>query len=168
MRVLDVAVPLLISLAGPSLVAQDHQGCPMHDAHRAAQVDRRHQEATGLPSDGIKHHFLLSADGGSIQLEVKDPARTDDRDRVRAHLRALTRSFSAGDFAMPERIHGRIPPGAEVMKGHQDAIRYTFAETPDGGKVTIATTVAAALAAVHDFLRFQIDDHGTGDPIHRH
>jgi hypothetical protein len=31
--------------------------------------------------------------------------------------------------------------------------------------VTIATTDPKALAAVHEFLRFQISDHGTGDPI---
>lgn len=66
---------------------------------------------------------------------------------------------------MPGRIHDQVPPGVEGMKARQDAIRYTFSETPKGGTVAIATTDAAALAAVHEFLRFQISDHGTGDPI---
>jgi hypothetical protein len=35
----------------------------------------------------------------------------------------------------------------------------------DGGHIRIATESPEALAAVHDFLRFQIKDHQTGDPL---
>ena len=166
MRVPAAAIPLAVSLAAAPLAAQDHEGCPMHQAHRTAAVDHRHQQTTGLPSDAIEHHFRLSDDGGSIQLEVKDPRRTEDRDRVRDHLRTIARSFAAGDFSMPARIHDQAPPGVETMKARKDAIKYTFSETPGGGTVTIATADATALAAIHDFLRFQISDHGTHDPSH--
>jgi hypothetical protein len=37
-------------------------------------------------------------------------------------------------------------------------------ETENGGRVLIETKDAEALAAVHEFLRFQIEDHQTGDP----
>ena len=162
------AFPLVAVLTAPAspVLAGDHKDCPMHKAHVAsAGVDQRHQEATGLPSDGVEHHFLLSADGGSIHLEVKDAGQTAARNRVRAHLQEIARSFSAGDFSMPAHIHDQMPPGVAAMKARRDAIRYTFSETPNGGTVAIATADAAALAAVHDFLRFQIGDHGTGDPI---
>ena len=165
MRIAAAAI-LAVSLVATPLAAQDHQSCPLHQAHRTAAVDHRHQQETGLPSDGIVHHFLLSDDGGSIRLEVKDARRTDDRDRVRGHLQTIARAFAAGDFSLPARIHDRVPPGVEGMKARQDAIRYTFAETPGGGTVTIASTDAAAVEAIHDFLRFQIDDHATGDPVH--
>jgi hypothetical protein len=163
-----VAFALIAFLGAPAspILARDHVGCPMHEAHLArAGVEHRHQEATGLPSDGIEHHFLLSAHGGSIRLEVKDSSQTAARDRVRAHLKEIARAFSAGDFSMPAHIHDRVPPGVEGMKARQEAIRYTFSETPKGGEVAIATVDAAALAAVHEFLRFQISDHGTRDPI---
>jgi hypothetical protein len=163
-----VALPLAVALAAPAAVvqAQDHQGCPMHKAHLArARVDQRHQHATGIPSDGIVHHFLLSAEGGSIRLEVKDASQAAARDRIRAHLQEIARSFAAGDFSLPAQIHGQVPPGVEAMKARQDAIRYTFSKTPNGGVVAIATADAAARAAVHEFLRFQVSDHGTGDPI---
>jgi hypothetical protein len=138
----------------------------MHQAQQdQAAVDHRHQQTTGLPSAGIVHHFLLSADGGSIQLEVKDPTETKGRDHVREHLRKIAQAFGAGDFSMPTQIHAEIPPGVETMKARRDAIRYTFSETPRGGAVAIATSDPQALAAVHEFLRFQISDHGTGDPM---
>ena len=50
------------------------------------------------------------------------------------------------------------------MKAKKAAIQYAFAATDRGGEVRITTKDAAALAAVHEFLRFQIEDHGTGDP----
>jgi hypothetical protein len=61
-------------------------------------------------------------------------------------------------------IHAQVPPGVPAMKSKKAAIQYAFSETDNGGEVRITTRDAAALAAVHDFLRFQIDDHGTGDP----
>jgi hypothetical protein len=36
-------------------------------------------------------------------------------------------------------------------------------ETPKGGRVNIVTTDAAALGAVHEFLKYQIVEHKTGD-----
>ena len=65
---------------------------------------------------------------------------------------------------MPTHIHEQIPPGVEVMKARKDAIRYAFSETPNGGLVTLSTTDRLAVAAIHDFLRFQVGDHGTADP----
>ena len=43
-------------------------------------------------------------------------------------------------------------------------IRYRFEQTALGGRVGIVTTDPAALAAVHAFLRYQIQDHQTGNP----
>jgi hypothetical protein len=50
------------------------------------------------------------------------------------------------------------------MRERASAIAYAYSSTARGGVVTIATADPAALAAVHEFLRFQVDDHGTGDP----
>ena len=61
-------------------------------------------------------------------------------------------------------IHDQVPPGAEVMKKRRSAIRYSYEPSEKGGVVRISTRDAKALAAVHEFLRFQIRDHGTNDP----
>ena len=131
---------------------------------RRAQVDQRHDEATGVAHQGTVHHFLLAKDGGSIRLEVIDPSAAEARDRVREHLQTVARSFAAGDFSLPMLIHDQVPPGVDVMKKRKRAIRYTYAPNENGGVVRISTRDAAALRAVRDFLRFQIRDHGTSDP----
>lgn len=145
--------------------AQEHEGCPMSrsSAHRE-QVDQRHETATRVEKDGTEHHFLLAKDGGSIRLEVDDETQVETRDRIRAHLQVIARSFAAGDFSMPMRIHDQVPPGVEVMTERRAGIRYEYSPTPKGGVVRISTDDEDALAAVHEFLRFQIRDHATGDP----
>jgi hypothetical protein len=51
------------------------------------------------------------------------------------------------------------------MAERKQAIDYTYRETVSGGRVTITTHDPAALAAVHAFLRYQIAEHKTGDPV---
>ncbi len=154
----------LLCMAVP-VVAHEHEGCPHAGAaERRAAVDRQHDHATGVSQGAAVHQFLLSSEGGSIRLEVKDPSAAAERERIRAHLRTVARSFERGDFTLPQVIHDQVPPGVPVMKERKAVIRYSYASTDKGGVVTIVTKDARALAAVHDFLRFQISDHGTGDP----
>ena len=87
-----------------------------------------------------------------------------ERERIRAHLRHVARSFAAGNFDLPMLIHDQVPPGVPVMKKRKAAIKYAFSPTDAGGEVRISTKDPAALSAIHSFLRFQIEDHGTGDP----
>jgi hypothetical protein len=54
------------------------------------------------------------------------------------------------------------------MKRLQKQIRYSFEETPNGGRAVISSADKEALNAIHRFLRFQIDEHKTGDPVQVH
>jgi hypothetical protein len=152
-----------VLLAG-SVSADEHAKCPHHSSKHRAAVDSRHDEVTRVSHDASVHHFLLNESGGTIRLEVTDPKDSAGRDRVREHLQVVARSFASGDFALPMLIHDQVPPGVDVMKARKESIAYTFAATDRGGEVRIATKNAVALTAIHAFLRFQIDDHGTGDP----
>jgi hypothetical protein len=62
-------------------------------------------------------------------------------------------------------IHDTIPPGIKTMQLLKAEIRYLYEELPTGARLTIESSDPVAVAAVHDFLRFQISDHQTGDPI---
>jgi hypothetical protein len=51
------------------------------------------------------------------------------------------------------------------MKRLRKNIQYAFEETPDGGRVVISSANKEAVEAIHRFLRFQIEEHKTGDPL---
>ena len=135
-----------------------------HDAHLAA-VNERGAKAMGFSQTATTHHFRLTRDGGLIQVEVNDPADAESRDAVRAHLAHIARSFAEGDFNTPMLVHDRVPPGVARMQRLKSEITYAYEETGGGARVRIKTKNAEALAAVQDFLRFQIKDHQTGDSL---
>jgi hypothetical protein len=161
----SILAGVLVVGTAAAATAHDHSSCPMASPaqDRRAAVDHRHDEVTGVGHEASVHHFLLVPDGGVIRLEVTDGTALAERERIRAHLRHVARAFAAGDFHLPLLIHDQVPPGAAVMKDKRAAIKYAFRPTDAGGEVRISTKDPAALAAIHRFLRFQIEDHGTGD-----
>lgn len=135
--------------------------CPMHDAH--SQMNERGEKAMGFSQSATTHHFFLQADGGVIQVEAKDPTDAANRDEIRMHLGHIARAFQNGDFNIPMVVHDTVPPGVPEMKRLQKEIRYAFDESASGGRVVISSTDKDAVAAIHSFLRFQIEEHKTGD-----
>ena len=51
------------------------------------------------------------------------------------------------------------------MKRLKNKITYEAENSENGAQLRITTRDAEALAAIHDFLRFQIRDHQTGDSL---
>jgi len=135
--------------------------CPMHDAH--SQMDERGEKGMGFSQSATTHHFFLKTDGGVIQVEAKDSADVTSRDQIRMHLGHIARAFQTGDFDIPMFVHDTVPPGVPEMKRLQKEIRYKFEESASGGRVVISSADKNAIAAIHAFLRFQIEEHKTGD-----
>jgi len=141
-----------------SAAPPDPANCPMHAQH----VDARHDQL--VPSHTTTHHsFRLFADGGAIELRANDASDAKTVDGIRSHLRDVSAQFAKNDFSTPAFVHGRPPAGVETMQRLHDAISFRYAEVEGGGRIRITTTNADAVAAVHDFLHFQIDEHRTGD-----
>jgi hypothetical protein len=133
-------------------------------SHQHAGVDARGDAVMGFSHEKTTHRFTLLVDGGTIAVTAHEVADAASIDQIRSHLRHIAKMFAAGNFEAAMMIHGQTPPGVAVMRGRKDAITYRFEETPAGGRVRMTTADDAALAAVHAFLRFQIQDHRTGDP----
>jgi len=160
-----VALLALAVRAGQQQVRTDSMaGCPMHEQHMA-EMNQRGDRAMGFDHMKTTHHFRLLTDGGAIEVTANDPKDTTSRDQIRKHLAGIAKMFASGDFAKPLAVHGEIPPGADAMSRLNDSITYTFEATDGGGRVRIKTGDSDALAAVHAFLRFQITEHQTGDPM---
>ena len=143
-------------------MAEQHMGAMAGTGHRVG-VNQRGDEAMGFSHKKTTHHFLLAKDGGSIQVEAKDAGDIESRDQIRMHLGHIAKMFAVGNFDAPMLIHEQVPPGVAVMKQKSSQIGYRFENTTRGGRVRIFTKNPAALRAIHEFLRFQIQDHGTGD-----
>jgi hypothetical protein len=146
------------------MMAGDPATCPMHAQHMAASsVDTRGDHVMGFSHETAKHSFRLFADGGAVEVRANDANDRDTIAAIRGHLQEIAKEFAAGEFAKPEEIHARMPDGVEVMKELDKAIVYRYEELERGGQLRIVTTDTRGIDAVHRFLRFQIDDHHTGD-----
>ena len=135
-----------------------------HEKHSAG-VHERGDKAMGFSQKAATHHFRLTVDGGTIEVEANDPQDTASRDKIRMHLKHISQMFADGDFDAPMFIHDQTPPGVPVMRRLKAEIKYEFEQAERGARVRIRTSDKEALAAVHDFLRFQIKEHETGDPV---
>jgi len=141
--------------------------CPMHDEHSGHHdaVERHGDQAMGFPHDKTTHHFRLMSNGGAVEVNVNNPDDNTNMQAVRAHLKHIATLFSNGDFSTPMFIHDGVPPGATTMKLMKKEIHYTYEETASGGRVRMQTDAPIAVAAIHDFIRFQITEHQTGDSL---
>jgi len=134
------------------------------EAHRAA-VEEHGDQAMGFPHDKTTHHFRLTEDGGAIEVTANDSADKVNVEAIRSHLTHIAIMFQNGDFSTPMFVHGNIPPGVTAMKLLKNKVQFTYEAMDAGGRVRIVSHDPVAIAAVHDFLRFQITDHQTGDPL---
>lgn len=133
-----------------------------HDSHHD-DVNQRGDKVMGFSHAKTTHHFRLKNDGGAIEVTANDAADTASCDQIRSHLKHIAKKFTAGDFTAPMLIHSQTPPGVPAMKRLKAEINYRFEELERGGLVRITTNNPEAIAAIHEFLRFQIQDHQTGD-----
>ena len=149
---------LLPFLALPALAQQSSD-----DPHHAGVVNRG-DHVMGFSHDKTTHHFVLLKDGGSIEAIANDNADAASWQEIREHLQHVAGMFSKGDFNAPMLIHARTPPGVPTMKKLRGEIQYRVEDLPNGARVRVSSQNPKAVAAIHDFLRFQIQDHQTGDP----
>ena len=153
----QLLLTLVLALSA-ALTAQHPQ-----DDH--AQMAVRGAKTMGFDQAAATYHFHLHEDGGAIQVTVNDPEDKTNLEAVRAHLPQISKMFAAGDFSTPHFIHEDNVPGTEGMTRLRDRIAYAYEDIPNGGRVRITTRHARALSAVHGFLRYQITEHKTGDPL---
>jgi hypothetical protein len=139
-------------------------GALAQDAHHA-EVDKRGDHVMGFSHEKTAHHFRLYKDGGAIEVTANDAADTASRGQIQMHLGHIARLFAAGDFQAPMLTHAINPPGVPVMQRLKSEIKYEYQKTDRGGAVRIKTANPEALKAVHEFLKFQIEEHRTGDAL---
>lgn len=167
-----VAIAFVVVASSVATRAQ-HPAMPpgmTHEEHLAqmqkdAELKRRGADAMGFDQDKTAHHFRLSKTGGAIEVVAKDPADDVSRDQIRTHVKTIADQFAGGDFGKPLATHGELPPGARMMQERRSALTFTYEELPGGARVRIAASDTKTTDAVHEFLRYQIREHATGDQL---
>ena len=128
-------------------------------------MNKRGDKVMGFDHTRTTHHFVLTRTGGAIEVSANSAEDSESREQIRKHLSHIAMMFAEGNFKAPILIHDQNPPGVPVMQRLKSDIEYSFEETESGGRVRISTRNDEALQAIHDFLRFQIKEHKTGDSL---
>ena len=129
------------------------------------QMNKRGDHVMGFDHTRTTHHFILQEFGGSIEITANNSDDVESSKQIRTHLKHIAMMFAEGNFNAPMLIHDQTPPGVPVMQELKGEIKYNFEEIDRGAAVRISTKNCAALKAIHDFLRFQIKEHKTGDSL---
>jgi hypothetical protein len=119
----------------------------------------------GFDQQKTVHHFVLTASGGYIDVSVRDASDSSNRNAIQSHLSHIAQMFKEGNFDIPMLVHGEKPAGVAALQRLKAKIKYEYKATDRGGRITITTSDNEALQGVHEFLRYQIQEHKTGDSL---
>jgi len=155
--ILAFAVVLVLT---PAAKAGDPAQEPDHQA-----MMTRGSKLMGFDLSKVNHHFYLIANGGVVEITAKDP---DDKQTILAiqkHLKEQAKAFEKGNFDIPTQVHGRVPDGVPMMKKLRNEINFNARPNDDGAALRMLTVNPAARESIYEFIRFQINEHHTGDPL---
>jgi hypothetical protein len=144
----------LLLVAAVAAFSQDHH----HD-----MVNSNGDQVMGFSHEKTTHHFELNYEGGVIDIRSDDAKDTLSRNEIRTHLHHIVKMFSNGNFDAPMLVHSTAVPGTADMANLKSELHWTVKNTSRGAKIIVVADSKPALDAVHEFLRFQIEDHQTGD-----
>src|SRR6266700_5467072 len=168
---LTLFVVVVAAITGAAQGQDDMKDCPMHEKHASKNHDANHEmhmrgdQGMGFAQDKTTHHFLLRRDGGAIQVLANSADDKSSIAQIQKHFQHISQAFQSGDFNIPMFVHDQTPPGMPVMIKLKDQIRYRYEPTKTGARVVISSENADAVEALHQFLRFQIQEHKTGDEL---
>lgn len=129
-------------------------------------MDQRGAKAMGFDQAKVVHHFYLLKNGGAVEVSAKN---ADDKDTIAAiqqHLANQAKAFEKGNFETPTEVHAKPPDGVPVLKKLRREITFEVVQMDSGAALRMLTVNSQAKQAIHDFMKFQIQEHQTGDPMH--
>lgn len=156
---------LLVCSTVAAAQAHDDHSSPQTDHSKHEQMNKRGDQGMGFDQDKITHHFLLRKNGGAIQVTANSADDKTSKEEIQMHLHHIAQAFKSGDFNIPMFVHDQTPPGVDTMTKLKDQIHYKYESATNGGRVLISSANAEAVAAIQEFLKFQITEHKTGDSL---
>ena len=130
------------------------------ESDRQAEVARRGAAVMSFDLERTTHLFKALPNGGVQTVVVRNPKDSRQVRLVRSHLRREAERFSRGDFGDPARIHGEHLPGLAELEAGAARLRIRYRPVPAGGRLRYATEDPKLVAALHEWFRAQVSDHG--------
>jgi len=130
----------------------------------AQRSQKSDEPAMGVDPEKIVHHFYLLKNGGAIEISAKDDKDADVIAAIQRHIAVQAKAFEKGNFDTPTLVHEKQPEGVPVIRKLRKEITFEVVPTDAGAALRMLSVNSQARQAIHDFLRFQIEEHKTGDP----
>lgn len=127
---------------------------------RQAEVADRGKAVMGFDQEGSTHRFTKNPLGGFEQVVADDPSDTTTIEEIRAHVSAVAKAFSVGDFSSPIAIHGEAMPGLATLQTAGTRLKVTYRDVPNGSEVTYQSDDRAVIEAIAVWFDAQVHDHG--------
>lgn len=151
---------LILALLTLALVGQTAPPRPFVDPALLSRISR----VAGFESERVNRHFYVLKNGGVTEVTVKDPADEATLKAIQTHLKKEAELYAKGNFENITAMYGKAPDSVVMMKKFRDEITYAMVPEENGAVIRMFTVNPQAKAAIHEYLKFQIDQLKTGDP----
>lgn len=128
-------------------------------------LNSRFSKVLGTDVDKIVQHYYLVKNGGVIEFTAKDPADNATISTVQKYLEAQKGLFEKGKTEADSDLYGKVPDGLLALKKLRNDITFFAVNTDNGAALRMFSVNEQARQAIQDFMKFQINEHKTGDPL---
>jgi hypothetical protein len=115
-----------------------------------------------MPFDMAKtiHVFKMTTEGGEQRVEARAPVDSEQVAMIRQHLGHEAAEFAKGNFGDPAYLHGATMPGLAELSAEPKSLKVSYADVPNGGKITFEGANIRIVTAIHRWFGAQLSEHG--------
>lgn len=154
-----VGLVILLSLLSIGLAAQEPPK-PYVDPELLSRATR----VSGFESDRVNRHFYVLKNGGAVEITAKDANDESTIKAIQSYLKKESDMWTKGNFDTVAAVYGKAPESTVQLKKLRDNVTYAVVPEENGAVVRMLTVNPMAKTAIHDYLKFQIEQLKTGDP----
>jgi hypothetical protein len=116
------------------------------------------------PAKTVAHFYLLK-NGGAIELSAKAETDKDTIDAIQRYVAAQAKAYDKGSFDIPTEMNGKPVDGVPVIKKLRKEITFEVVPMDTGAALRMLSVNGPAKQAIQDYVKFQIIERKSGDPL---
>ncbi len=128
-------------------------------------LNSRFSKTLGTDIGRVVQHYYLVKNGGVIEFTAKDANDTTTISALQKYMDTQKDLFEKGKNDADADVHGKVPDGIPNLKRLRNEITFFAVKNDDGAALRMFSVNDQARQAIQDFLKFEINEHKTGDPL---